>query len=138
MTEYNDEGQAVAPVVVRWVEALRSGRYTQTSKYLHAGDGFCCLGVLCDLDGDAGWDERGDTDETYGGIIYSTASGDTEMPGPEVLEWAGLSLSQSERLAEMNDRGASFEEIADEIERIYAAGENEYDAADLAAINSEP
>lgn len=36
-------------IKARWVEALRSGKYGQTSSYLYDSQGFCCLGVLCDL-----------------------------------------------------------------------------------------
>ena len=43
------------PIARRWVEALRSGEYGQTTHRLRDGEpgalgnGFCCLGVLCDL-----------------------------------------------------------------------------------------
>ena len=33
----------------KWVAALRSGEYKQTRGYLSNSNGFCCLGVLCDL-----------------------------------------------------------------------------------------
>lgn len=34
----------------RWVEALRSGKYTQgVGELKTAGGSFCCLGVLCDV-----------------------------------------------------------------------------------------
>jgi hypothetical protein len=33
----------------RWVEALRSGRYKQATGALKKEDGYCCLGVACDL-----------------------------------------------------------------------------------------
>lgn len=32
----------------KWIAALRSGKYKQTRGRLQDGDGFCCLGVLCD------------------------------------------------------------------------------------------
>ena len=33
-----------------WLEALRGGKYEQTTGVLRSKkDGFCCLGVLCDL-----------------------------------------------------------------------------------------
>jgi hypothetical protein len=31
----------------KWVEALRSGEFNQTTGRLHDYEGFCCLGVLC-------------------------------------------------------------------------------------------
>ena len=33
----------------RWVEALLSGKYAQTKGVLHNDQGFCCLGVWCDV-----------------------------------------------------------------------------------------
>ena len=32
-----------------WVNALLSGDYSQTTGVLRSNDGYCCLGVLCDL-----------------------------------------------------------------------------------------
>lgn len=33
-----------------WIPTLRSGEYEQeTTGYLHKGNGYCCLGVACDL-----------------------------------------------------------------------------------------
>lgn len=33
----------------KWLAALRSGNYAQGKGVLREGDGFCCLGVLCDV-----------------------------------------------------------------------------------------
>lgn len=33
--------------LLKWIEALRSGKYSQTTDTLQDGDGFCCLGVAC-------------------------------------------------------------------------------------------
>lgn len=38
-----------ADIKQKWVAALRSGAYEQTTKVLRNDGGFCCLGVLCDL-----------------------------------------------------------------------------------------
>ena len=35
----------------KWVEALRSGKYKQCKGRLQKKDGYCCLGVLCDISG---------------------------------------------------------------------------------------
>lgn len=40
----------------RWVTALRSGDYSQGMGNLMAQEGFCCLGVLCDIINPDGWD----------------------------------------------------------------------------------
>ena len=34
-----------------WVTALRSGDYIQGQKYLHGNGKYCCLGVLCKIQG---------------------------------------------------------------------------------------
>jgi hypothetical protein len=38
-----------ADIKQKWVAALRSGAYEQTEGVLRNGNGYCCLGVLCDL-----------------------------------------------------------------------------------------
>ena len=46
-----------------WCAALESGAYQQSYHQLHDGDGFCCLGVACDVyfqeTGDGTWAEDG-------------------------------------------------------------------------------
>src|SRR4051812_22459868 len=37
------------PNAQKWVDALRSGKYTQTTKGLNDRRGHCCLGVLCEV-----------------------------------------------------------------------------------------
>jgi hypothetical protein len=32
-----------------WIAALRSGKYEQGKSYLHRGNEYCCLGVLCEI-----------------------------------------------------------------------------------------
>ena len=34
-----------------WLKALRSGKYEQGESYLLSGGSYCCLGVLCSLNG---------------------------------------------------------------------------------------
>ena len=36
-------------IAERWVSALRSGEYKQGKLYLKSENGYCCLGVLCDI-----------------------------------------------------------------------------------------
>lgn len=43
----------------KWIAALRSGQYKQGQKCLRtADDCFCCLGVLCDLIDNTGWESE--------------------------------------------------------------------------------
>ena len=114
-----------------WTEALRSGEYEQgkgelvlVSEGVNKPDQFCCLGVLTDL--------------------YVEETGDAEVWGLEnhilhkrVAKWAGLGRRRNPKFqapdgkridaVNMNDGdeyaaegvidGATFEEIADAIER---------------------
>lgn len=100
----------------KWVRALRSGEYKQTTGCLRSSqDGYCCLGVLCDIySKELGipW-ERGKV------RFYQFLGCATSLP-TEVTEWAGrANVGFSFRngyLAELNDNGRTFEEIADVIE----------------------
>lgn len=102
----------------KWVSALRSGDYQQTKNYLHTDNGFCCLGVLCDLYGkehNVEWDLVEDEDHNY----YRFQDGEASLP-LSVIEWAGVEDTNpsipGKSLAELNDNGSTFNEIADLIE----------------------
>lgn len=114
-----------------WIDALRSGEYEQGHRVLVLATAgvdrkYCCLGVLCQL----AVNNRVPIDVT---VEYSTVVGDDVLAYdgvrfnlPEsVIEWAGLgsdnpSVSTMDgsgtTLADMNDNGASFNQIALEIE----------------------
>lgn len=119
-----------------WVNALRSGKYQQTTGKLKTSKGFCCLGVLTDLylkEKNQEWDciTDSDTDTHY----YRIEEKEDLLPA-SVKDWAGLySISpqvmvENESyhpehdmekeipadLAELNDDGLSFNEIANLIE----------------------
>lgn len=121
-------------IKVRWVEALRSGQYEQTEGLLANDNGFCCLGVLCEIAVQDGvvvkevkdqWE--GDPNDnhvvTYGvGTEYAM---DAVLPSM-VYEWAELESSnpaimyQDVRhpISDLNDDyKLTFSEIADVIER---------------------
>ncbi len=105
-------------VKTKWLAALRSGNYKQTKKFLRNADGFCCLGVLCDIVDSGGW--RGN-EEREGFTSFEHWDG-TTIPHEELLVDSGLgfggdAILVAERLAEMNDGGSTFKEIADYIEK---------------------
>lgn len=54
-------------VIELWIQALRSGKYQQTDSQLRRGNGFCCLGVLCDVVNPNAWTE---TDSAADGTYY--------------------------------------------------------------------
>ena len=102
----------------KWVEALRSGKYSQTTKKLQDEKGFCCLGVACKVyEQETG--NKLPVDE-YGNFEEHTLMRKYNC----VREWIGLSVADgyfeksytTHNLASLNDRGKSFSEIADIIE----------------------
>ena len=117
----------------KWVAALRSGEYTQTTGTLRREGsggfggpaGFCCLGVLCDIMDPGRWGETaGDGAVCYGAT--NDGAGAAGMPPWDILKRAALAESthgddvrpaiSADDLARRNDGGATFAEIADIIE----------------------
>ena len=107
----------------KWVDALRSGEYRQGYHQLRNNEGFCCLGVACDVAIRNGLDAGWVLDPDGGGAVLGEAM---EMP-LDVQRWFGIDDSnpvptkggKGKTLAERNDQGWSFKRIADAIERKY-------------------
>ena len=102
----------------KWLSSLRSGDYKQTKNYLHTDNGFCCLGVLCDLYGkehNVEWNLVEDEDHNY----YRFQNHPASLPF-SVMEWAGVESHNPSipgtSLVGLNDNGSTFNEIADFIE----------------------
>lgn len=109
-----------------WVDALRSGEYHQTKDRLKSDDGYCCLGVLCELAVEAGVIPPF-VNEEFGWVIHAESDSHVEAVLPwEVAEWSGLGdnnpliqLSSYDfpvPISDPNDAGMPFEEIAKLIE----------------------
>ena len=106
-----------------WIEALRSGQYQQTSGLLRSDNGFCCLGVACDISGLSEWQENFAPNEDGIPFVYYSYLDAPDVLPKEVLEWLGLKGPQGllrnhvfNDLAHANDKNLSFEQIADLIE----------------------
>lgn len=111
-------------VMEQWVAALRSGEYAQVDGVLRArdesGDSFCCLGVLCQI---SGLEEPEDEHTGYSRTMdeFLSNPGDEVLPG-FVQEWSGMRSEQGDldgdrvSLANLNDKGHTFLELADIIE----------------------
>jgi hypothetical protein len=102
----------------KWVSALRSGEYQQGQLYLRTNSGFCCLGVLCDLYGkenNVEWNLVEDEDSNY----YRFQGNAASLPF-SIVEWSGIEGTNPAigfiPLSVLNDRGSTFNEIADVIE----------------------
>lgn len=103
-------------IKAKWVAALRSGEYAQSTGSLRGPEGFCCLGVLCEIS----------KQETGFGIPENLKENCyDENIGVTVRKWAGLSKDYGDTvcingvmdmLTEHNDNGKTFDQIADAIE----------------------
>jgi hypothetical protein len=102
----------------KWVDALRSGEYQQTKGRLHDEDGFCCLGVLCDLyikENNVEWEPSIHSD------AYMFQNVVADLPF-SVKKWADLEYCNphindgESTLATLNDIGFTFNKIADIIQ----------------------
>jgi len=102
----------------KWVSALRSGDYQQGRSYLRTDNGFCCLGVLCDL---YGKENNVEWNLANNGHNYKFQDKESHLP-PSVVEWSGIADSNPYvnggigTLSGLNDRGSTFNVIADVIE----------------------
>lgn len=91
----------------KWVAALRSGEYKQTTGQLvhesvRGNLSYCCLGVLCEIS------PRVKELNTYHDTIL----------GDRAVDYAGFTMSQSNLLQSMNDDGGNgFKRIATYIEK---------------------
>ena len=75
-----------------WLTALRSGEYQQTTGTLQNSEGFCCLGVLCDLAVKQGVEVSVTKAEYTSAYIYGGCM--STLPR-SVREWAGMDDSGS-------------------------------------------
>jgi len=110
-------------IMKRWIKALRSGKYKQTSGKLQDTDGFCCLGVACEL-----FNKSNTIDEC--GHIEGYMP-DQQNNSPKWLCNINEDLNKRTKyptdssffgydLPEMNDKKkSSFDEIADLLQAVY-------------------
>ena len=109
-------------IAEKWVAALRSGEYKQTSGILanHNRTEHCCLGVLCELAIKAGVEMQ---IEREVGTSCMRFDGEGSHLPDCVQDWADtygevavVARQSLTELIHMNDKGCSFEDIADVIE----------------------
>ena len=104
----------LGPNQTLWLQALRSGLYAQGKHHLNNPDGFCCLGVACEI--------FKDTLDLVVQILptqtfYQGSSGTAPV---RVINHLGLysdvggadPATGGHDLAHLNDDGVSFHEIA--------------------------
>ena len=122
----------------KWIGALRSGKYEQGSEKLRGHQGYCCLGVLCDLysqEKNTEWEFRGYDETDYKPQDYWYFDGESEFLPDSVREWAGMSCKNpsvrvdvtgdededdwfyNDEIANLNDSGYTFKELSNVIEQ---------------------
>lgn len=91
----------------KWIKALRSGRYKQTTgrlrKKINGKYRYCCLGVLCKINR----------------LNFRTCTIKGHIADKIATEKFGLSYKEQTRLSTLNDIDRlTFKQIADEIEAV--------------------
>lgn len=126
-----------ADIKNRWILALRSNEYDQgTGRLRDANDGYCCLGVLCDLaaqDGVGQWTDLNQRSypeaqgikpqwafTPYGGGVEEEQ--ETVLPlavrrWAEIRDYNSSPTVNGNPLAWYNDNGLNFDAIAKLIDR---------------------
>jgi len=117
-------------LINKWLEELESGKYIQTKSQLVGTDlsSFCCLGVLCLIDGMKP-EEHENSKLTGFRFGQRFAVG---IPSESLLNKVGLTnyffnpvkdtpFIRARDFSEMNDDGATFEEIAKALRKAYKA-----------------
>ena len=101
---------------MKWVKALRSGKYKQTKGILKNSKGFCCLGVLCEINQNAKPNALNDSISNFRKMGLRSSTGELQDYAPQ--EW-----DYPPSLAELNDEYKyNFQEIADVIQIEYVEG----------------
>jgi hypothetical protein len=100
----------------RWVGALISGRYPQTKHCLRNAEGYDPIGVLADIS-ELGYYssasmEEDDEFRPRGFLLYDNSDKAPPRVLGQLKDLTGLSFRGVGIIAEMNDRGASFKQIA--------------------------
>jgi hypothetical protein len=94
----------------KWIAALRGGKYKQAKGALRTDLGHCCMGVLCDLIDPNAWSDK----DAAGFYVWGDDRVSSNLP---IDMQAKLKAKKhADWLPSLNDRGMSFEEIADLIE----------------------
>lgn len=120
-----------AEMKAKWLEALRSGKFSQAQGILKVNPlngepGYCCLGVLCEISGYGTWKDDNDyssplTPEEQAQCEkmgdYATTDEASGELSSVLLHRFGMTHGQQSELIDLNDaQGANFATIADYIE----------------------
>jgi len=104
-------------IMKKWVKALKSGKYKQSQNILENYYGYCCLGVLCKV---AEKNKIRVNKHKLGDLKGSSLTSQKN-----VLKWSGMRTGLGDieivgtTLSSLNDRGKSFKQIANVIEKYW-------------------
>lgn len=126
-TKRNERPKMKPEVKKLWVEALRSGEYSQCVGTLAHGTCNCAQGVLCELAVKQGVVEKVSDIVVDGNAMYMYGSKESgfswAIVPPQVIEWSNYSAyvwvkhnGNVRTIGFLNDSGLSFLELADLIE----------------------
>lgn len=124
----------------KWIDALRSGEYNQGSYKLRSGNGYCCLGVLCDIyakeNNSNEWDffsyDKCSDEENPQPLDCWYFGTESEVLPQSVMDWAGLTVDNPQvlttygndndcdlyQISDLNDAGYSFTQLANIIQQL--------------------
>lgn len=109
-------------LMLKWIDALRSGKYAQTRGFMRTPEGFDAMGVLLDVINPKGWGEASKAHEgamvyipyTHKGCVYTF-----QLPY-DISDQLGFYESDTFKMIALNDKQClDFEQIADYLERNY-------------------
>lgn len=97
--------------LLSWIDAMESGGFSSSKARLRTSEGFCPLGILCELSGVAEWEESETKDDiTY----YKYCDEDKYLPS-EVADWVGLKDKEKRYMPHtvmaMHDQGVPMNEV---------------------------
>lgn len=107
----------------KWITALRSGKYRKSTRVLKryfktTAPGHCCLGVLCEIiKNDFPHAEDLLQSNRLIALPKRSVTSCASLLDQETLAHVGLDSEQQRKLAGKNDKGATFRQIADYIEK---------------------
>jgi len=107
--------------IKKWTDTLRSGDYNQTSDALHNENGYCCLGVACEI-----FIPKNKISKDGEGFIHGGMP-DDQSSSPDWLNDIDddFKLITGVHLSMLNDRGTedlgpfTFDEISDLVESVF-------------------
>ena len=118
----NERTEGMNEYALRWVEKLEDGTIEQAQGRLAEDEKRCCLGVACDQGVDDGLLVRKSfRSEGYGYVAPGSPVADKDLLPAVMVERLGLATRDGRfvnvtegavSLAALNDRGATFREIA--------------------------